>query len=199
MRRAVVAALLLAGFIQPGLADPCADKFVAVLTHSQKMKPAQAHIVTRMKGQPDGENEFLSVSADHFMVKPTKPKGPWYLTYDGVRYQSSDEGKTWQKQQSFDKAQAKADGIKLLTSQAATVRNAVCSEEMLDGVKHETLAADTTNLAPMKFEIHTKYWVDRAHDNFVTRSDTTMKTDSYEILTIQTWKPADGLTLPTPK
>lgn len=199
MRKTIVAVVLLAGSGHAALADACADKFVQVMTHSQKMKPAQARIVTRMKGQPDSENEFLSVSVDHFMVKPIKPEGPWYLTHDGVRYQSSDEGKTWQKQQSFDKAQAIADGIKLAKAQAATVRNAVCGEEMLDGVKHETLEADTTNAAPVKFDIHTRYWVDRGHDNFVTRSDTTIKTGSYESLTIQTWKRADGLTLPKPE
>lgn len=199
MRKTIVAAALLAGSSHLALADACADKFVRVLTGFQNMKPTRAHIVSQMKGQPATENDFLSVSADHYMAKPTKPKGPWVLTYDGAMYQSSDEGKTWKKLRSFDKDKQKAASRKSVKAQAATVRNAVCGEAMLNGVKHETLAADTTNPAPAKFEIHTKYWVDRGNGDFVTRADTTMKTSAYEIVTSQTWQRADGLTLPKPE
>jgi len=199
MRIAIVAAALLAGSSQLAFADACADKFVRVLTGFQTMKPTAAHIVSQMKGQPATENDFLSVSPDHYMAKPTKPKGPWVLTYDGAMYQSSDEGKTWQKIRSFDKEQQKAASLKSVKAQAETVRNAVCGEAMLNGVKHETLEADTANPAPAKFEIHTKYWVDRGNGGFVTRADTTMKAANFEIVTSQTWKRDDGLTLPKPK
>lgn len=199
MRKAIVVAALLAGASHGALADACADKFVRVLTGFQDMKPTRARIVSQMKGQPATENDFLSVSADHYMAKPTKPKGPWVLTYDGAMYQSSDAGQTWQKLRSFDKDKQKAASRKSVQAQAATVRNAVCGEAMLDGVKHETLEADTTNPAPATFEIHTKYWVDRGNGDFVTRADTTMKTSAYEIVTSQTWQRADGLTLPKPE
>ena len=199
MREVIVAAALLAGSSHLALADACADKFVRVLTGFQDMKPTQAHIVSQMKGQKATENDFLSVSADHYLAKPTKPKGPWILTYDGAMYQSSDQGKSWKKIRSFDKEKQKAASRKSVQAQAATVRNVVCGEEMLNGVKHETLEADTTNLKPAKFEIHTKYWVDRANGDFVTRADTTMKAANYEIVTSQTWQPAAGLTLPKPE
>jgi hypothetical protein len=132
------------------------------------------------------------------MVKMTNPKGDWILTYDGTMYQSSDEGKTWKTIRSFDKNETRASGIKSVKEQAGTVRNAKCGEEALDGVKHEMLEADTTNLAA-EFDVHTKYWVNRGDDDFVTRADMTMKTDSYEVFTRQVWKPAPGLTLPVPK
>jgi hypothetical protein len=199
MRNAFAAASLLLASTYPGLAEECADNFVRVLTNSGKMKPNQAHMVSQMTGQPVTENDFLSVAWDHYMVKPTKPKGPWILTYDGTMYQSSDEGKTWKTIRSFDKNETRASGIKTVKEQAGTVRYAVCGEEELDGVKHETLEADTTNLTPSKFELHTKYWVNRNADDFVTKADTRMKGDGYEVVTTQTWKPAPELTLPIPK
>ena len=199
MRNLSVTAILLLVSAGPGLADDCADKFAQVLIGSQNMKPAQAHMVSRMKGQRPSESEFLTVSPDHYMTRPTIPKGPWVLAFNGARYQSSDAGKSWQKIQTFDKDKARADAIKTVKGQAGTVRNAVCGEEELDGVLHETLEADTTNPAPNKFEIHTKYWVNRNAGDFVTRSDTTMKTSTFEMFTTQTWKKAPGLTLPKPQ
>lgn len=199
MRKTIVMALLLLVPAGPGLADDCADKFAQVLVNSQNMKPTQARTLSGVKGGAQNESEFLSVSRDHYMTKPTKPKGPWVLAFDGGRYQSSDEGKSWKKFQSFDKAAEKAGALKTVKAQAASVRNAVCGKEELDGVMHETLEADTTNPAPNAFEIHTKYWVNRDAGDFVTRADMTMKMSGMEMLTSQTWKEAPGLTLPKPE
>lgn len=179
-------------------ADACADRFVAVLTGFDKPRPVESRLVNQMKGQQPTENDFLSASPDHYLVRMTKPKGPWYLTHDGAMYQSDDDGKSWKKLRSFDKDKQKATNRENVQRQAATVRNAACGEATLDGVKHETLEADTTNTTPTAFEIHTKYWVNRADGNFVTRSETRMVTQAYEVFTVQTSKPAEGLKLPVP-
>ena len=156
-------------------------------------------MVSQMNGQPPSESEFLTAAWDHYMTRPTNPKGPWLLAYNGARYQSADEGKTWQKIQSFDKDKERANAIKAVKTQAGTVRDAVCGKEKLNGVMHETLEAKTTNLTPSKFDIHSKYWVNREANDFVTRADTTMKMSGMEIVTKQIWKAAPDLTLPKPK
>lgn len=196
MRTTIVAVALLLISAAPGRSDTCAEKFTRVLTGYENKMPVKSHIVSEMKGQPPSENDFLSVSWQHYMTKTTK--GPWYLTYDGTMFQSSDEGKSWTKVRSFDKDKTRAAGMATVKAQAGTVRNAVCGEEALDGVAHDTMEADTTNLTPQKFEIHTKYWVNRK-TGFVSKTITRMTAPTYEIHTTQISSPADGLTLPVPE
>jgi hypothetical protein len=199
MRTLNFAAFLLLASTQSGLADDCADRIAQFVIGSVDSVPAEGHIISEIKGQPKTENDFVTVSWKHYLYKPTVPAGgPWLLTYDGTTYQSADEGESWKKLYSFNLEDTRAASIKTVTEQASTIRNAACGEEALDGVVHDVLEADMTNLAPQTFEIHSKYWINR-DTGFVAKAATLVKSDSFESSTIQTWRLADGLTLPIPE
>lgn len=55
-----------------------------------------------------------------------------------------------------------------------------------------------TNPAPYEFDIHAKYWVDRA-SGFVPKAETAMKSKDFENFTTQTWEVAEDLELPVPE
>lgn len=199
MRAGTIAAFLLLASTSPGLADDCADRIARFVIGSVDAKPAEGHIISEIKGQPTTENDFVTASWKHYLYRPTVPAGgPWLLTYEGTTYQSSDQGESWKKLYSFDMDETRAAGIKTVSEQASTIRNATCGEEALDGTVHDTLEADMTNISSMTFEIHSKYWVNR-DTGFVAKAVTKMTADGFESLTTQTWKLAEGLTLPIPE
>lgn len=197
MRMAATALMVLAG-AQAAAANDCAARIAGLLTGSLDPQPTRARIVTETKGQPAVENEMLMRSWEHYLYKPVSPQGPWLLTFDGVTYQSADEGGSWTKAYEFDKEETRRTGIAMVEGQAASIRNAVCGEEKIDGVVYDTLRAAMTNPPPHTFEISSQYWVEKA-TGFVARAETLMKSESFESLTRQNWQPAPDLELPLPK
>ncbi|MBX3513044.1 MAG: hypothetical protein KIT15_11915 [Xanthobacteraceae bacterium] len=195
IRLAALALLLL--YSSPALADACKDKFIAVLTNYANTRATVSQNTQQMKGAALNKSEFLWAAPGHYLHKATDPKGPWYLTYDGAMYQSDDEGKNWKKIRTFDKTQQQAGADDNVKKQAASARNAQCGEDTLNGIKHETVEAET-DLPNQKVRVHTKYWVNRADKNFVTRAETRMTGDGYEIFTTQLSKPEPSLKLPKP-
>ena len=161
--------------------------------------PGTAYMVNEITGQDVTEHEFLFADWDHYLFKPVVPAGgAWLLTYDGTTYQSTDEGATWVKAYSFDKDETHRINSESVKEQASTVRNAVCGEEDVDGIMHETIEADFSNLTPSRFELHNKYWIN-SETGYVTRSISHTMMEGFDSIGTQNWVPAPGLTLPIPE
>ena len=200
MKKAVVTALVLMASARPGLAEDCGEKLSRLLIEwLEPRAPATAMMTVETKGQPTTRNEFMHLDWDKYMVKTVEPAGgPWYLTLDGTTWQSGDGGQSWTKAYSFDKDDTRAKGNEMVKQQASTVANAVCSEEDLGGVMHETIEADMTNTTNMVFQIHAKYWIN-PDNGFVTKTTMRMTAENFENFTTQEWTAAPDLTLPSPQ
>ena len=200
MRKAVVTSLVLLASIRPGLAEDCGEKLSRLMIEwLEPRAPATAMMTVETKGQPTTRNEFLHLDWDKYMVKTVEPAGgPWYLTLEGTTYQSSDGGQSWTKAYSFDHNDTRAKSDESVKQQASTIENAVCGEEDLGGVKHETIEADMTSTTNTVVHIHAKYWIN-PDNGFVTKATSRMTMEGFENFTIQEWTAAPDLTLPSPE
>ncbi|MCB1484940.1 MAG: hypothetical protein KDJ17_08625 [Hyphomicrobiaceae bacterium] len=180
------------------VADDCRERVVFLVMDSMKVRPSEGHLISEVTGQPKTENLFIAADLDHTLYKSISPANqPWTLTYKGAMYQSSDEGKSWKKVHSFDSEKQRAAIIASVTEQAKSATNAVCGEEELDGVMHDTFEADFSVSKPTKMDMHNKYWRNR-ETGFVTKSTSRVKVTGAESFTTQTWKFLDKVELPIP-
>ena len=196
--------LFLAGSIQSALADPCQDRFTALYLQLDKATPTKTQVTTAFKGEPPTTDEFFHAPQDHYLIVPSAPERPWVLGYDNAVYQSADQGATWEKisevdpRQNADKARADKE------ANAATIRNATCSEEELDGEAVEVVAADITLSQGMVTENRFTYFIRRSDDFIVkaiydTKTPSSEKTPSLELVTTHVIEKAPGLSLPVPE
>ncbi|WP_305987934.1 hypothetical protein [Roseibium sp. MMSF_3544] len=192
------AALVLAALSQPVLADDCSDRFTEIYMQLDQGVPTKTVATTQFKGAPATVNDFLYLSQDHHMTVPTEPAGPWVLTYQNVMYQSADEGKSWAKVRDLDSAQNADGAIAAKKTNAATIRNAECGEDTVDGVALERVAADLTVSQGMVTENRFTYWLSR-DDGFIVKAVYETTAPNFEMVTTQTIEPAPELSLPTPQ
>lgn len=199
MRLAFAALALLLASTQPGLADPCKEKFAQLLIHGNGDQPAIIRITSEPKGGQVSKNDFFFKTTGHWMTVMTEPANqPRTLAYNNKMYTSSDGGKTWKKVREMNSEQNRLNNIKNQEANAKTVKNAVCGEEMLDGVLHDTVEADFDTVQQYKSSNHYKYWVNRDTGR-ITKSTYDTKTSNYESFTTQLIEAAPDLTLPTPE
>ena len=145
------------------------------------------------------ENYHYSVGTDHWMTEMLKPSTmAWSLVYKNTMYTSPNKGKSWKKIRTLDSEQNKKDTTRNLVENAKTTHNAVCSEEELEGIMHDTVEADYKTLQAFKTDNHHKYWISRKTGR-VTKAFYKMKGKGFESLTTQIIEPTPGLTLPTPE
>ncbi|MFN0262704.1 hypothetical protein ACKTEK_02385 [Tepidamorphus sp. 3E244] len=199
-RPAIAAAFVTAFLATPAMAEECAGKVARLMVEwTEFREPTVSKMEVVTEGQGKTHSEFAQSAWDHYLYKPTEPAGgPWYLTHDGTMYQSTDEGGSWVALHSFDKQDTREKNIASVEAQAQTVENAVCGEETLDGVAHETLEADTHMSEPTEVHTHAKYWVNK-ETGFVSKSIITMQQPGFQSTTTQVASPAPDLTLPLPE
>lgn len=198
MRSVLIAAAMLLASTQSGLADNCHDKFVSLLINGNGDKPTKINIITEPKGGKLTKNEFYILNQGHWMTVMIEPVQPITLAYNNAMFTSPDEGKTWKKVRTMDSAQNKIDNIKNQKENSKTVHNAVCSEEELNGIVHETIQADFNTVQAYKSENHYKYWVN-PKTGWISKVIYDSKSNGYESKTTQILIPAPDLTLPTPE
>lgn len=179
------------------LADPCQDRFTELYLQADQGIPTRTAATTGFKGAPPTKNDFLYLSADHYMTVPTSPPGPWVLGYNNVLYQSADEGATWQKIRDMDTGanadQARADK----ETNAQTIREAICTEESLAGQPVEVVSADITVSQGMVTENRYTYFV-RKSDGFIIRAVYDTTAPNFEMVITQDIEKAPDLSLPVP-
>ncbi|MHA7775951.1 hypothetical protein [Roseibium sp. M-1] len=198
MKPLMIAAVFTLGFTSVSFADPCQDRFTELYLRLDQEIPTRTAVTTAFKGAPETKNDFLYLSADHYMTVPTSPAGPWVLGYENVLYQSDDDGKTWAKIREMDTGQnadkARADK----ETNAATIRNAACGEEEVNGEAVEVVAADITVSQGMVTENRYTYFVRRS-DGFIVKAIYDTKAPNFEMVTTQEIQTDPGLTLPMPE
>ncbi len=193
-----VSALLVAS-VTPGFANPCHEKFAQLLIHGNGDRPSIIRITTEPKGGQVSKNDFFFKTTGHWMTVMTEPANqPVTLAYDNKMYTSSDNGKSWKKVRDMDSEKNRLDNIRNQEANAKTIKNAVCGEELLDGVMHDTIEADFDTVQQYKSSNHYKYWVNRETGR-ITKSTYDSKSSGYESFTTQVIEDAPDLTLPMPE
>lgn len=198
MRSAVAAAALLIVSAQAGFADPCQDRFTELYMQLDQGVPTKTFVTTEFKGAPAMTNDFLYLNSGHHMTVPIQPPQPWVLTYENVMYQSADKGGSWAKVRDLDSGQNADGAIAAKKTNAATIRNAACGTEEIDGVKVEMVAADITVSQGMVTENRYTYWV-RSDDNFIVKAVYDTKAQNFEMKVTQVIEKAPDLKLPVPE
>ena len=180
-------------------ADDCRDRFIKLLTVGNDEGPVKIHVTQEIKGAPASKNVFYQVTTGHWMTEMVEPATQdWVLTYDNTMYTSSDKGESWKKIRTLDSENNEEVARKNLTENSATTRNAVCGQEEVDGVLHDTVEADYDTLQNFKTENHFKYWV-HPETGWITKATYLVKGQGFESFTTQLPTPAPGLELPTPE
>lgn len=191
-------ALLLAS-TQAALANPCQDRFAQLLIHGNGDRPSIIRITTEPKGGQVSKNDFFFKATGHWMTVMTEPTNqPVTLAYNNKMYTSSDNGKSWKKVRDMDSEKNRLDNIRNQEANAKTIKNAVCGEELLDGVMHDTVEADFDTVQQYKSSNHYKYWVNRKTGR-ITKSTYDSKSSGYQSFTTQVIEDAPDLTLPMPE
>ncbi len=191
-------ALLLAS-TQAAFANPCQEKFAQLLIHGNGDRPSIIRITTEPKGGQVSKNDFFFKTTGHWMTVMTEPANqPVTLAYDNKMYTSSDNGKSWKKIRDMDSEKNRLDNIRNQEANAKTIKNAVCGEELLDGVMHDTVEADFDTVQQYKSSNHYKYWVNRKTGR-ITKSTYDSKSSGYQSFTTQVIEDAPDLTLPMPE
>ncbi len=199
MRLTFAASAIFLASVQPGLAESCQEKFARLLIHGNGDRPSVIRITSEPKGGQVSKNDFFFKATGHWMTVMTEPANqPITLAYSNNMYTSSDEGKSWKKIREMDSEKNRLDNIKNQEANAKTIKSAVCGEEMLDGVMHDTVEADFDTVQQYKSSNHYKYWVNRDTGR-ITKSTYDSKSSGYESFTIQLIEDAPNLTLPMPE
>ncbi len=199
MRAAVAAIAILLVSVHPGLSETCHEKFVRLMVGGNSDQPVKIHVTQAQKGAKPSTNNFFQQSPGHWMTQMIEPANqPWVLTHNNTMFTSADEGKSWQKIRTLDSEHNDENARNDRRKNAETVRNAVCGEEALDGVAHETVEADFNTLQSYKTENHYKYWVNR-ETGWISKATYRTKGEGYEGVSTQLIVAAPELSLPTPE
>ena len=183
---------------QPSLAETCREKFVRLLTDGNNKGPVKIHLTQAIKGGQTSQNYSYQAGPGHWMTEMIMPaNAQWTLVYNDVMYTSADKGKSWKKVRTLNSQQNKKGTDTTMQDAAKTVTNAACGSEDLNGVKHETAAADYT-IAKFKTTHHDTYWVN-PKTGWITKKIGHTKQSGFESTTTQLAEPAPGLKLPKPQ
>ncbi|MGB7286055.1 MAG: hypothetical protein WBC71_03900, partial [Salaquimonas sp.] len=173
---------------QPVSAETCEEKFVRLMTDRTTKEPTQIHVTQQIKGSAKTVNWNYQDGKGNWRTEMIEPaNAQWSMVADNILYTSSEEGKTWQKVREMD--EANADHEKSMKERAATVENAVCGNEDLDGASHEVVEADYKMLGSFEADIHDKFWI-HPETGYVPRLETTMKNTAFESFLVQILEPA---------
>ena len=196
MKKIFVAALTLA-FCVPAAAETCHEKFVRVYTDRNDKGPRKILLIQEIKGAKPTKNYNYSDGSGDWMTEMIEPpNAPWSMVRGNILYTSSDKGKTWKKIRTMDSGSSAEAVAKKLAAAAATVKNAVCAEEELDGAMHETVEADYEQPA-FNTSHHDKFWID-PQSGWITKSVGRTSQAGFESLVTQTIEKTPDLKLPTP-
>ncbi|MGI9352916.1 MAG: hypothetical protein ACR2O3_15240 [Rhizobiaceae bacterium] len=191
----MVAVLFSGKFV---LANECHDRFVDLLINGNEKGPVTIQVTQEVKGAPVSKSVFYQAVTGHWMTEMVEPENQdWVLTYNDTMYTSSDKGKSWNKIRTLDSANNEEVSRKNLVENSATARNAVCGQEEIDGIQHETVEADYDTLQNFRTENHFKYWIN-PETGWITKATYLVKGQGFESFTTQFPVPAPDLELPMP-
>ncbi|MEQ8825554.1 MAG: hypothetical protein RIC14_14395 [Filomicrobium sp.] len=197
IRSALGACFLLCAATLPAQAETCRATFVRLFTERYGKGPLKIHVTQEVKGGMTTKNYNYQTGDGDWMSEMIEPAAmQWTLVRDNVMYTSSTKGKSWKKVRKLDDVQSPADVKKNLEKLVSTVENEVCGVEEIDGIAHDTIAADYANTTH-KSTHKEKFWVNKK-TGWVSKATSHTEHSAYEMLVTQVIEPAPGLTLPSP-
>jgi len=155
-----IAIVLAALAVAPSArAENCTEKFVRLLINGNPDTPVVIGVVQTVNGGTPSKSTFSQLKLGHWMTATIEPANmQWTLGYNNSMFTSADKGKTWKKIRDMDSAKNKENGEQNRRENAKTVRDATCGDEVLDGVKHETVEA-TYDLRVFRHSCLKRHWI----------------------------------------
>ena len=182
----------------PAVAEPCAERFKRMLVERNDPGPVRIAVTQKVKGAPAMRSINHQASRGHWMTEMVEPANmQWTLVHDDRMFTSTDKGKTWAKLRTLDSAANAAQSRKNLEAAAATVKDAACATETVDGVTYDTVEG-AYEMAAHKTTHRDKYWIDPT-TGWIARSESLTRMAGFESVVSQVIEKAPGLELPTPK
>jgi hypothetical protein len=187
-------AILCAALATPAVAETCLESFVRLYVKGNGGSATKSTVTQQLGKAKPSRNYHYHSGKDAWMTVMIEPdNGTATLVRDGVMYFSTNKGKTWKKVRRVDGPEYKIPSEEVRKAEIEkTAGDAVCGKEELDGVTHNTVAADYESGQP-KTKYRVKYWV-HPKTGWITKSDTT----SAGYFSSQTMVPAPDLKLPDP-
>jgi hypothetical protein len=182
----------------PEKAGDCEDRFRRLLVEGNPAGPVKIVVTQKVKGMPTRRNINDQPPPDYWMTEMVEPaNAPRTLVDGGVMFISSGKGKSWSRLRAMDSEPNNDASSKNLEVAAATVKDAACGPEMVDGVPHDTVAA-TYEMAAYKTVHRHKYCV-ALKTVWIAKAESFTCMAGFESVATQLIEMAPGLTLPTPK
>ncbi len=195
--RIVVALFIALAVTTPAAAEACVEKFRRILVDRNETGPVKVTVTQQVKGAPATRNINYQAGPGHWMTEMIEPaNGQWTLVHDDVMFTSTDKGATWKKLRALDSANNADQSRRNMEEAAATVKDAACGMEAIDGVAHDTVEA-SYEIPAYKTAHRDKYWIEPS-SGWIARSISMMKMSGFESTVTQVIERAPGLELPTP-
>jgi hypothetical protein len=140
--RIIFALLIALAVTTPVAAETCLEKFRRLPVDRNETRPVKITVTQQVKGAPETRNINYQAAPGHWMTEMIEPaNGQWTLVHDDVMFTSSDKGATWKKLRALDSANNADQLRRNMEEAAATVKDAACGTEAIDGVAHDTVEA----------------------------------------------------------
>ncbi|MCC2097493.1 MAG: hypothetical protein KDJ29_11415 [Hyphomicrobiales bacterium] len=183
-----------AALVMPAAAETCRESFVRLYVKGNGAVATKSTVTQQLGNAKPSRNYHYHTGKGDWMTTMIEPdNGMATLVRNGVMYFSANKGKTWKKVRRVDGAEYKApDDAARKAAIEKSARNVVCGKDVLNGVSHNTVAADYQSGQP-KAKYHMKYWV-HPKSGWITK----VETAAAGFFSSQTMTPAPGLKLPDP-
>lgn len=194
MRVTLASLCLVLTSLAPASAETCEEAFIRLMTDRTAKEPTKILVTQQIKGGMKTVNWNYQDGDGNWLTEIIEPdNAQWSMGLDNILYTSSDKGESWNKVREMEDQNAAHQ--KSLEERAATVTNAECGEEELNGVVHRTVEADYRMQGSFDAEIHDKFWVN-TETGYVPRLETTMTNTAFESFVVQELEPAPDLEFP---
>lgn len=195
--RSFILTVIIVASAGSAFADTCLNRFSDLLVHgNHKMGPVRIHITQEIVGGKTSLNYHHSDGDGNGMTEMIEPAtDPWSLFLGDKMYMSTDKGDNWKYINSYDAEKSRASTIAAMTSDAKTVSELLCGEDIIDGISHETVQGIYVSSMLSGAKIYNKYWVNK-QTGWIFKSYSHTKSGNFESKTTQVIEQVSNVILP---
>ena len=176
----------------------CMQRFKTLVADGNpEVGPVRIHVFQEVGGSKT-ENYFHSPggSSGDGMMQPLKNMGDmWVLFRDKKMYTSMDAGETWTFGRDMDDAAQPGAQKEQVRKDLSTADQVLCTQEMLNGLSHDTIEGQYASTALQGAVTRLKYWVHQ-DTGFITQHESRSKMAGTHFYVMQVIEKAPELELP---